>query len=171
MRASRVRCFLLSEGLNHYVAQVRSSADGTKITNTGTTSDGDPVVISARPPRPSGHFRRPRRLPRAQVQSATTEITVSNPGKAQIFVRDPRPISPIRTETKELRNTGLWWIHLQVLRQGCDGKGRRRTDGLPRGAVKGLQTRNTPSQPSPSLTIRQPQGPLMAPAREARKDV
>ena len=94
MRASRVRCFLLSEGLNHYVAQVRSSADGTKITNTGTTSDGDPVVISARPPRPSGHFRRPRRLPRAQVQSATTEITVSNPGKAQIFVRDPRPLRP-----------------------------------------------------------------------------
>ena len=94
MRASRVRCFLLSEGLNHYVAQVRSSADGTKITNTGTTSDGDPVVISARPPRPSGHFRRPRRLPRAQVQSATTEITVSNPGKAKIIVRAPRPLRP-----------------------------------------------------------------------------
>ena len=91
MRASRVRCFLLSEGLNHYVAQVRSSADGTKITNTGTTSDGDPVVISARPPRPSGHFRRPRRLPRAQVQSASgADITVSDGGKAEIYVRDPR---------------------------------------------------------------------------------
>ena len=108
MRASRVRCFLLSEGLNHYVAQVRSSADGTKITNTGTKSDGGPVVISARPPRPSGHFRRPRRLPRAQVQSATTELTVSNPGKAQIFVRDPRPLRPParkrRIETQATRS-------------------------------------------------------------------
>ena len=36
-----------------------------------------------------------RRLPRAQVESTTgTEITVSMPGKAQIFVRDPRPLRP-----------------------------------------------------------------------------
>ena len=52
--ASRVRCFLLSEGLNHYyVAQVKSSADGIKITNTGTAFNGGPVAITARALRPS----------------------------------------------------------------------------------------------------------------------
>ncbi|CAH0365304.1 unnamed protein product [Pelagomonas calceolata] len=56
---------------------------GTKITNTGIRNDGDPVIINARTPRPSASedFRR---LPRAQVQSATTEITVSDPGAAEV---------------------------------------------------------------------------------------
>jgi hypothetical protein len=45
---------LLSVGLDHfYVVQVQSTADGAKITNTGTQSDGDPVFINARIPRPS----------------------------------------------------------------------------------------------------------------------
>ena len=81
-------------GLDHfYVAQVDSLADGTKIMNTGTTFRGDPVGIFARPLRPLC-LRRSRRLPRAQVNSATTEITVSDPGKAVVFVRDPRPSRP-----------------------------------------------------------------------------
>ena len=45
---------MLSEGLNHYyVAQVKSSADGIKITNTGTAFNGGPVAITARALRPS----------------------------------------------------------------------------------------------------------------------
>ncbi len=32
---------------------------------------------------------------------------MSPPGKAQIFVRDPRPIAPIRTETKELKTQAV----------------------------------------------------------------
>ena len=62
--SSCVRCFC-SAVLNH-VAQVESSADGLKITNTGTQSDGDPVLISV-------------------VSTTGTEITVSTPGKAKIF--------------------------------------------------------------------------------------
>ena len=46
--------FALSAGPNHYVAsQVLDTADGTKITNTGTRDDGSPVLISARALRPS----------------------------------------------------------------------------------------------------------------------
>ena len=78
---------MLSEDLNH-VAQVAGGAGGTKITNTGTKSDGEPILIRARPLRPSAS-EGSRRLPRAQVFSATTEVTVSSPGKAQISVRDP----------------------------------------------------------------------------------
>ena len=40
-------------GLVHYVAQVTSSAAGTKITNTGTNSVDGPVTIVARALRPS----------------------------------------------------------------------------------------------------------------------
>ena len=53
-----------------------------------------PAAIQARPLRPSGHLRRPRRLPRAQVFSPTTEITVSDPGMAGVQVRDPRLLRP-----------------------------------------------------------------------------
>ena len=87
MRASRVRCFLLSVGLDHYVAQVADAAAGTKITNTGTKSDGGPIDIRARPLRPSALEGLDASL--AQVESATTEITVSDPGKARIFVKNP----------------------------------------------------------------------------------
>ena len=87
MRASRVRCFLLSVGLDHYVAQVSSNAAGTKITNTGTNSGGGLVDIRARSLRPSVFEGLDASL--AQVESATTEITVSDPGKARIYVRDP----------------------------------------------------------------------------------
>ena len=60
-------------------------------------SDGNPVQIAARPLRPSASEGPRRRLPRAQVFSPSgAEITVSEPGKAQIFVRDPRPLSPPR---------------------------------------------------------------------------
>ena len=46
--------FLLSEGLNlYYVAQVKSSADGIKITNTGKAPNGGPVWITARALRPT----------------------------------------------------------------------------------------------------------------------
>ena len=61
---------LRSEGLNHYVAQVLTEADGTKITNTGTNSDGGPVVITARMPCPSASEvldDLPRRTLRLQV--------------------------------------------------------------------------------------------------------
>ena len=87
MRASRVHCFLLSVGLDHYVAQVADAAAGTKITNTGTKSDGGPIDIRARPLRPSALEGLDASL--AQVESATTEITVSDPGKARIFVKNP----------------------------------------------------------------------------------
>ncbi|CAH0365327.1 unnamed protein product [Pelagomonas calceolata] len=64
----------------------RLPLDGTKITNTGTMSDGNPVQIAARPLRPSASEGPRRRLPRAQVFSPSgAEITVSEPGKAQIF--------------------------------------------------------------------------------------
>ena len=86
---------LCSEGLDHYyVAQVESQADGTKITNTGTNSADGPVDILARPPRPPASEGSRRRLPRAQVFSATADITVEAPGKALITVRDPRPLRP-----------------------------------------------------------------------------
>ena len=55
-------------------------------------ADG-PVDIGARPLRPSASEGN-RRLPRAQVYSTTTDITVSGPGKALIQVRDPRPSRP-----------------------------------------------------------------------------
>ena len=77
---------LLSEDLNH-VAQVAGGAGGTKITNTGTNSGGGLVDIRARSLRPSVFEGLDASL--AQVESATTEITVSDPGKARIYVRDP----------------------------------------------------------------------------------
>ena len=53
-RLPRPLLLLISACLNHYyVAQVESSADGTKITNTGTNLADGPVEIFARPPRPS----------------------------------------------------------------------------------------------------------------------
>ena len=55
---------------------------------------GGPVPIQARPLRPSGRLRRSRRLPRAQVSSATTQLTVSDPGFAVVQVRDPRLLRP-----------------------------------------------------------------------------
>ena len=87
MVLSRVRCFLLSVGLDHYVAQVADVAAGTKITNTGTNSGGGLVDIRARSLRPSVFEGLDASL--AQVESATTEITVSDPGKARIFVKNP----------------------------------------------------------------------------------
>ena len=112
MRASRVRCFLLSVGLGHYVAQVSSNAAGTKITNTGTNMYGGPVDIGARPLRPSASEGPRRRLPRAQVFSAAgADITVSDPGKASVHVRDPRPLRPParkrRNETQAMGGSGL----------------------------------------------------------------
>ena len=97
-RASASVAFCSLRAFNHHVAsQVFGSAVGTKITNTGIQIDGgqDPGVdILARPPRPFASEGSRRRLPHAQVQSATTEITVSEPGKAVILVRDPRPSRP-----------------------------------------------------------------------------
>jgi len=52
-----------------------SYGDGTKITNTGTNSTDGPVTIA--------------------VYSNTTEITVSHPGKAKIFVRESAFISSV----------------------------------------------------------------------------
>ena len=49
-----------------------------------------PPTYRGAPPS-SLRLRRSRRLPRAQVFSATTDITVSTPGKAVVEVRDPRP--------------------------------------------------------------------------------
>ena len=87
--------FCSLRAFNHHVAsQVQSGSDGTKITNTGAGPFLRPAAIQARPLRPSGHLRRPRRLPRAQVFSPTTEITVSDPGKAGVQVRDPRLLRP-----------------------------------------------------------------------------
>ena len=87
---------MISACLNHYyVAQVYSPADGTKITNTGTNLAGGSVNILAHPLRPSASEGPRRRLPRAQVFGGSgTEITVSTPGKADIYVRDPRPLRP-----------------------------------------------------------------------------
>ncbi len=59
-RASRVRCFLLAAGLNHYVAQV--FGDGTKITNPGTSLADGRVIIDARILRPSASEGSRRRL-------------------------------------------------------------------------------------------------------------
>ena len=69
-----------------------SQADGTKITNTGTNSGGGLVDIRARSLRPSVFEGLDASL--AQVESATTEITVSDPGKAGVQVRDPRLLRP-----------------------------------------------------------------------------
>ena len=33
-------------------------------------------------------------VPRSDGRKPTTELTVSDPGKARIFVRDPRPLRP-----------------------------------------------------------------------------
>jgi len=55
---------VVNEGEVSLSISVYSTADGTKITNTGTKSDGDTVLI--------------------QVYSATTEVTVSDPGEAKI---------------------------------------------------------------------------------------
>ena len=59
--SARLPCplLLLAAGLNYYyVAQVSSSADKAKITNTGTNLAGYPVMIAARALRPSARLRR-----------------------------------------------------------------------------------------------------------------
>ena len=81
--------------------------------------------------RPSGHLRIST-PPRAQVQTASgADITVSEPGKAVVSVRNPRPLRP--RENKGTRNAGLKWRrHLRLLRQPPDGDdGPSRTNVLP----------------------------------------
>ena len=47
-------------------------------------------------------------LPHAQVSSTTgTELTVSSPGKAGVFVRDPRPLRPPARKTKEVETQAV----------------------------------------------------------------
>ena len=62
---------------------------GTKVTNTGTKENGDPVLISA---------------------AGASEITVSTPGEAFVEVRDPRPCARLPAPARRSRNAGCWWI-------------------------------------------------------------
>ena len=77
------------------------------ITHTGTNFGGGPVDIIARPLRPSASEGPRRRRARAQVFSTPTEITVSTPGEAKIFVRDPRPLRPPARESEGTRTQAL----------------------------------------------------------------
>ena len=92
-RASRVRCFA------HCGPQslLRRAGLGLSCRNDDHEHRhqfrGRPRLDPSAPPA-SFRLRRFRRLPRAQVQSATTKITVSDGGKAKILVRDPRPSRP-----------------------------------------------------------------------------
>ena len=81
--------------------------EDAKITHTGTNFGGGPVGIIARPLRPSASEGPRRRLPRAQVFSTPTEITVSTPGEAKIFVRDPRPLRTPARESEGTRTQAL----------------------------------------------------------------